>query len=556
MFLLEYLLASVHVIPRRSQHYSADSEVTKSKIQTHRWFAAVTRLLNSTRPSTLALAIFLLTTFMMLMYRPFSQAESGDSAFYDYFAQLILRGQIPYRDAIDIKAPGSFYLSALAMGAGRAVGVRDIIAARLFHILLAGLLSVVVYLVGEAYLRDRFAALLAVATLLMSQHFGLWTVGGGQPKLPMILFGMLTLLLTSRDKPFLAGFCSMLSCLCWQPGLLFTGATFLIFSRYLTNWRDFRALRVLGGAAIPLAILLAYFRAYGALSDLWNWTVVFNYSVYSRKALESDVSPLAHMTSVVLKIYGIDILLVAISLIGFVIFAGKRVRERVNRLTGSEDLYRDAIVIAPAVYFVACLIRFNAGPYLIPFLPFIGLFFGWAIVELSNIISKRWLSKSLADFKAGIQIILIVILVSVADYRAVAYRFESIQTLQAQDQTFRAVWRILNEADPIYVHGTTELLVLLDRSNLNPYIFLDFGKDDYIAAQKYGGSFVALIDEIEAQAPKVIALSRLQRVSHRNELRQWAERHYVSLGLPGYEEISVRKSEAEPGKASNDALQK
>src|SRR5215475_12730526 len=140
MFLLEYLLASVHVIPRRSQHYSADNEVTKSKIQTHRWFAAVTRLLNSTRPSTLALAIFLLTTFMMLMYRPFSQAESGDSAFYDYFAQLILRGQIPYRDAIDIKAPGSFYLSALAMGAGRAVGVRDIIAARLFHILLAGLL--------------------------------------------------------------------------------------------------------------------------------------------------------------------------------------------------------------------------------------------------------------------------------------------------------------------------------------------------------------------------------------------------------------------------------
>ena len=556
MFLLVYLPVSVCGFLRPSQHYSADSEVAKSKIRTDRWFAAVTRLLYSTRPSTIAVAIFLLTTFMMLMYRPFSQAESGDSALYDYFAQLILRGQIPYRDAVDIKAPGSFYLSALVMGAGRAVGMRDIIAARLLHILLAGLLSVAVYLVGEAYLRDRFAALLAVATLLISQHFGLWTVGGGQPKLPMILFGMLALLLTSRDKPFLAGFCSMLSCLCWQPGLLFTGTAFLIFSRYLTSWRDFKALKVLAGAAIPLAILLAYFRAHGALGDLWNWTVVFNYSVYSRKALESDVSPLAHMTNVVLKIYGIDILLVAVSLIGFVIFAGQRARARVNRLTGSEDLYRDAIVIAPAVYFAACLIRFNAGPYLIPFLPFIGLFFGWAIVELSNIVNKRWFAKSLIDLKGELPLLVIVVLLCVAAYRAVAYRFESIQTLQAQDQAFQTVRRILNDGDKVYVHGTTELLVLLDRSNLNPYIFLDYGKDDYIAAQKYGGSFVALVDEMEIQAPKVIALSRLQKVSHRNELRQWAETYYVSLGLPGYEEISVRKSEAEPVKAPNDALQK
>jgi len=389
----------------------------------------------------------------------------------------------------------------------------------------------------------------------MSQHFGLWTVGGGQPKLPMILFGMWALLLTARDKPFLAGLCSMLSCLCWQPGLLFTGAAFLIFSRYLTRWRDLKALRVLAGAAIPLTILLAYFRIHGALGDLWNWTVVFNYSVYSRKALEADVSPLAHMINVVLKIYRIDVLLIAVSLIGFVIFVIQRVRERVNHTTSSEDLYRDAIVIAPAVYFAACLIRFNAGPYLIPFLPFIGLFFGWTTVELSRIASKRWSSKSLIDFKGVVAILVIVILLSVAAYRAVVYRFESIQTLQSQDQTFQAVRNMLTEADLIYVHGTTELLVLLDRPNSNPYIFLDYGKDDFIAAQEYGGLFLTLVDEIEMQAPKVIALSRLQRVSHRRELRQWAETHYISLGLPGYEEISVRKSEAEPGKAPSDGLQ-
>src|SRR6185436_12605915 len=101
---------------------------------------------------------------------------------YDYIAQCIVRGQTPYKDVIDIKAPGSFYISALAMQAGRAVGIRDIIAARLLHILLAGLLSALVYLVAEAYLRDRFAAVLAVLVLLTLPHFALWTVGSGQPK--------------------------------------------------------------------------------------------------------------------------------------------------------------------------------------------------------------------------------------------------------------------------------------------------------------------------------------------------------------------------------------
>ena len=555
MSITQFLPLSVTVYFRTFEYSSSVSAAKQSESLIHRGYTTVTRLVNSSTPTTLSVCIFLLTALMMLTYRPFSQAESGDSAFYDYFAQLILRGQIPYRDAIDIKAPGSFYLSALAMAAGRALGVRDIIAARLLHIFMASLLSVIVYLVGEAYFRNRFAALLAVSTLMISQNFGLWTVGGGQPKLPMILFGMVALLLTARNQPFLAGLCSMISCLCWQPGLLFTGVAFLIFSRYLTTWRDLRALKVLAGAAIPLALVVGYFGIRGALGDLWNWTIVFNYSIYSRKAFESEVSPLRHMMSVVFKIYRTDIVLVAIALAGFAVFTAQRLRERLGRTRASNDLYRDALVIAPLVYFAACLIRFNAGPYLIPFLPFIGLFFGLAVTELSGVVNKRLSIASVSDTKTASLTLLLILLLGVAAYRAVAYQFESIQTLQEQDKTFQAVGSLLSASDPVYVHGTTELLVLLDRPNLNPYVFIDFGKDDYIAVQKYGGSFSSLVDDIEAQAPKLIALSRLQRVSHRNELMEWAETHYVSLGLPGYEEISIRRSEFQPGKPANNVLQ-
>ena len=494
---------------------------------------------------TLAVAAFLVTVAVMFMYRPFSQAEEGDSALYDYIAQCIVRGQTPYKDVIDIKAPGSFYLSALAMEAGRAVGVRDIIAARLLHILLAGLLSAVVYLVAEAYLRNRFAAVLAVATMVTLPRFALWTVGGGQPKLPMILFGMLTLLLVAMNRPFLAGFCSMLSCLCWQPGLLFTGVAFLVFSGYLTAWRDLRALKVLAGAAIPLAALLLYFRSIGALGDLWTWTVVFNYSVYARKTLEGAGNSLNHLVNVTLKIYEADIVLVVLSVVGLVLFGITRLREKLRRVGAlqSPDLFRDAIVIAPLAYFAACLIRFNAGPYLIPFLPFVGIFFGWFIVELVRVVKKRRVSDDAAQSSLVVWVpkVVLIVLLSLAGYRALVYRFESIPTLQDQAGKFEAVSRMLSSSETIYVHGSTEILVLLNKPNLNPYVFLDWGKDDYIATEMYGGSFDAIVDEIQSCAPKIVALSRLQRVSHRDELGRLVA-NYERLDLPGYD-IYVRKQQ-------------
>src|SRR5262249_32694676 len=176
----------------------------------------------------LALLIFLFALAVTMMYRPFSQLEVGDQAIYDYIAQAILRGQTPYRDVIDIKGPLAPQLSALAMLIGKLIGLRDIIAVRLLHVLLVGLLSTVAYLVGSSYLKSRAAGIVAALVPLVFPTFIEMMVGGTQPKLPMMLFGMLSLLLIAKDRPFWAGVCSMLSCLCWQPGLMFTGVAVLI----------------------------------------------------------------------------------------------------------------------------------------------------------------------------------------------------------------------------------------------------------------------------------------------------------------------------------------
>src|SRR5205085_2069933 len=109
------------------------------------------------------------------------------------------------------------------------------------------------------------------------------------------------------------GFCSMLACLCWQPGLMFTGTALLIFSKYLTSWRDLKAAKVVIGAALPLAVLLLYFYHQGALGDLWTWTITYNYSVFGPDAQPSLWGALAHLWTIAARIFQYYIALVPLS---------------------------------------------------------------------------------------------------------------------------------------------------------------------------------------------------------------------------------------------------
>ena len=194
-------------------------------------------------------------------------------------------------------------------------------------------------------------------------------------------------------------------------------------------------------------------------------------------------------------------------------------------------LFGDAIVIVPLIYLAFCLINFQSGPDLIPLFPFIGLFAGWFVVKLGDV------RFGPARYLPGATLIVLFALIIL---RGLIYRVESELTLQDQEKEFAEISKVLAPDDRIYVHGTVEILVLLNRSNLNPYIFLDRGKDDWIARRTPGG-FRAFIDDIESLAPKVVAISRVGKVLHRAELRRWVDDHYDQMELPGFEGIYLRR---------------
>jgi hypothetical protein len=496
----------------------------------------------------LAILAFLFGTITALMYGPFSTVENGDASIYDYIAQTILRGGLPYRDVVEIKAPGSIYLSALAMQMGRWVGIRDVIAVRVLHVLLAGVLSWATFLVAWTYLRDRWAAVIAVLIpLMLGGSFDVMMNGGTQPKLPLMICGLLSLFFIARNRPFWSGFCSMLACLCWQPGLMFTGVAFLIFTRYLTRWRSLAWLKLLAGAAIPLLFTLGYFYWRGALADLWSWTITFNYSVFAPEGAKPIADSLWHFWKVTRRVYERDSVFAWAAIAGLVWYGYLRVRAefRVPGIFKSHYIYRDALLFPPIIYFAFCVINFQAGPDLIPFLPFIGIFAGYLITRtVRSLLPGRRLEfagHSISSHRLAC-VAVIAVLGLIALYRGLTYRTPGI-TLQGQFSEAAKLKALLGPGDKIYVHGPVELLVFLDIPNMNPYVALDSGADDYIAANRPGG-FASVIADLEAQAPKAVAISRLGHVHHAKELMNWVNDHYEKWEDFPYAPVYVRKHDA------------
>jgi hypothetical protein len=212
-------------------------------------------------------------------------------------------------------------------------------------------------------------------------------------------------------------------------------------------------------------------------------------------------------------------------------------------LVDPQHPYRDVILIPPAVYFLFTLINFQAGRDLIPFFPFAGLFAGYVFVGVDRVIrSARFFAR--IEPRLGISWVPQVAaagIMLVALYRGGTYRIET-WAIKDQDSRFTLISQALEKDDKIYVHGTTEILVLLNRPNLNPYILLDWGADSFAASMKPGG-FQQILDEIDAEDPKIVALSRLRTLVHARDFMDWVQKRYVKLDVPGYERIFIRRDE-------------
>jgi hypothetical protein len=405
-----------------------------------------------------------------------------------------------------------------------------VLAIRIVYLVLGALVVAFTSLVAFDYFKSHATALLAGAIMLAFTVFSYSTSSGVQPKTPMILFGLFALWAISKDKPFLAGVFGMLSALSWQPGLLFVGVAALAFSRYLTTWRDRKAVRVLTGALAPLAICVVYFWMMGALTDFYRWNIEFNYSVYAPREARTIESFTNRFLRMLAGAFRGERIYFALSAIGVAVYFWRQARlaikDGLRRIR--DNASHHAIIVAPAVYFAFSTINIQGGADLIPLLPFIAIF---AAVAIDCLISGAIALLARARLQVDREMLkqtsvaLLVVLILALNVQSARSERVSFPTLQDQDVEISEIRSHLAPEDTIFVQGAAQILVLSNLPNASRHYFLDRGKDSYLDLIEPGG-FTGWLERLKATRPRVVALDRMKTLDYKDEFLKWVSEDY------------------------------
>jgi len=476
---------------------------------------------------------FLTLVLAALVYAQFDlwkQPILGDRANWEYFAQVIVRGGAPYRDVANIKTPLSAYIGAAAIVATSPLGVRDIYAVRVTFLLISILTAGFVFLAGLEYFENRATAMLAALLFIGFDIFPITNSAGIQPKTPMMFFGLVALWAIRKDRPYAAGVFSMLSALCWQPGLLFFGAAGLAFSRYLTNWRDLKVLKLIVGAAIPLVLMIAVLWLSGGLKDFYLWTIDYNMNVYAPTELKPIGTFFDYLYKMAHLYYANEAALFYLAVMGILLSIAGEVRGAVKsgiRYLADRAPYH-SLVIATLVYLTFCAINVQAGGDSVPFLPYVSLFAALVIVSLLGKLLDYVLGKRHAAYRQSMAMtgmLLICAFIFAKDALGAFHYRCPPPTLQDQEADVEEIVSMLGPDDKVFTQGLSEILVLSHLPNLGRHIFLDRGKDDYMVHLEEGG-FEGWFARLKAERPKIVGLDRIRKVVHRHDFTQWVTEEY------------------------------
>jgi 4-amino-4-deoxy-L-arabinose transferase-like glycosyltransferase len=225
------------------------------------------------------IAILALSTLLRLafLHEPFDRDEGQ----YATIAQTILRGGLPYRDAIEIKPPGIFYLYALAISLFGATTE----SVRMFTALYSMLTAGAVYGVAR-HLSGARAGLWAALLYGVYSTIPLLTANSNSEVflvLPMTA-GVWCFLkaMDDRKRSYLcgAGLCAALAMLIKPVALPVVALELLLVPFFRSGIGRLKASALdLAAFLFPIAacalVTIAYFSLRGGLDDLLYWTVEF-----------------------------------------------------------------------------------------------------------------------------------------------------------------------------------------------------------------------------------------------------------------------------------------
>ena len=408
-----------------------------------------------------------------------------DYGIYLYGGQRMAAGVPPYAGIFDHKGPLPVMLAGLGVSLSKWLSLDDVYAVRLAFFTAACLAVVAVYLLGRSVFRTRVAGIFSALTFVGFYGFARPAASGPEPKTPLVLFEVLSLLLMTRKKWFWAGFCGSVSLLAWQPAGLLTVTGMILAAGRPQGERLNAVLRMSAGIATPLVVTLVYYWYERALGELMQGLLLFNVLRIYRDKTIPLLDPMG-VAGQIVSGYSTMLLPILIGLVMIVVLYFQR-----------PFPYR----FAPILLSLPLLVAWSTLDFQVPedfyiFLPYAAIGFGVFLASALHRVERPRLVGVLLGVALVVGALANIPLFNGLDAPGPA--------LAAQKQSARDIQNRFGKDARIASINAPQVLALLHDENPNPYLFITDGIDREIAATTPGG-FEGWVQNLKAYDPVAIS---------------------------------------------------
>jgi hypothetical protein len=452
------------------------------------------------------------------------------------------KGVPPYVSLFNHTGPLSPLIAGAATVVGRALRVDDVLAVRVAFLALSALAVVAVFWLAATLFGSYSVGLLSAIVMMGLEGFARDAGSGPRAKTSMVLFEVLCLLFTARRNWFCAGLFGSLALLVWQPAGIFAVTAVVVACLQSARGRERSSslARAVAGTLLPIILVSGYFFYKNAFVELVNSAVLFNL-FYVERVPTTLIQHLANPIAAVYRSYPLGVLPIVLGFLSMVALYVWRLSENersISKLMAADRFA--AFLVSFAAMVVWSLVDFQSGPDLFVLLPYVAIGFGW-LLHLSFGQMMELLQVGQAARRAVLAGLCVILVMAEAGY----YRKTREEGLREQRRLARQIEGEFGSDCRVVSISSPEMLVLLDKTNPNRYVFIASGIDNLIDATEAGG-FEGWLRQLEAYEAPVIAVGPITgRRAHM--VMDWLNANYTERKVGSVTLFVKEQDSAPPG---------